>query len=83
MAALIGSGIKAGLKAGKNLVGDAVDYLGNKFGVLPSEDMQKIEPPMSAPKTALGALQRSPEDQAFFEEFRPEMYYHGTRGDFS
>ena len=83
MAALIGSGIKAGLKAGKNLVGDAVDYLGNKFGALPSEDMQKIEPPMSAPKTALGALQRSPEDQMFYEEFRPEMYYHGTRGDFS
>ena len=83
MAALIGSGIKAGLKAGKNLVGDAVDYLGNKFGALPSEDTQKIEPPMSAPKTALGALQRSPEDQMFYEEFRPEMYYHGTRGDFS
>ena len=83
MAALIGSGIKAGLKAGKNLVGDAVDYLGNKFGALPSEDTQKIEPPMSAPQTALGALRRSTEDQAFFEEFDPNIYYHGTRGDFS
>jgi len=78
-----GLGIKAGLKAGKNLVGDAVDYLGNKFGALPSEDMQKIEPPMSAPQTALGALRRSTEDQAFFEEFDPNIYYHGTRGDFS
>ena len=78
-----GLGIKAGLKAGKNLVGDAVDYLGNKFGALPSEDTQKIEPPMSAPQTALGALRRSTEDQAFFEEFDPNIYYHGTRGDFS
>ena len=87
MAALIGSGIKAGLKAGKNLVGDAVDYLGNKFGVLPEGEPAGIghnnPPPEFRMPTALGALQRSPEDQAFFEEFRPEMYYHGTRGDFS
>ena len=65
---------------------DLADYLGRKFGVLPEVDAQRIEPPMTAsnsPQTALGALRRSPEDQAFFEEFSPDMYYHGTRGDFS
>ena len=81
MANLIGSGMKAGFKAGKNLVGDAVDYLGNKFGVLPEGESQITASNFS--QTALGALRRSPEDQAFFEEFDPNIYYHGTRGDFS
>jgi len=79
--------VKAGLKAGKNLVGDAVDYLGNKFGALPEVEPAGIghnnPPPEFRMPTALGALRRSPEDQAFFEEFSPDMYYHGTRGDFS
>ena len=76
--------------AGRAVFGDVgkdlADYLGRKFGVLPEVDAQRIEPPMTAsnsPQTALGALRRSPEDQAFFEEFSPDMYYHGTRGDFS
>ena len=67
-----GSGIKAGFKAAKNLVGDAVDYLGNKFGALPEGEPAGIghnnPPPEFRMPTALGALQRSPEDQAFFEE---------------
>ena len=77
-------------EAGRAVFGDVgkdlADYLGRKFGVLPEVDAQRIEPPMTAsnsPQTALGALRRSPEDQAFFEEFSPDMYYHGTRGDFS
>jgi len=82
-----GSGIKAGFKAAKNLVGDAVDYLGNKFGALPEGEPAGIghnnPPPEFKMPTALGALRRSPEDQAFFEEFDPNIYYHGTRGDFS
>jgi len=76
--------------AGRAVFGDVgkdlADYLGRKFGVLPEVDAQRIEPPMTAsnsPQTALGALRRSPEDQAFFEEFDPNIYYHGTRGDFS
>ena len=76
--------------AGRAVFGDVgkdlADYLGRKLGVLPEVDAQRIEPPMTAsnsPQTALGALRRSPEDQAFFEEFSPDMYYHGTRGDFS
>jgi hypothetical protein len=40
-------------------------------------------PPEFRMPTALGALRRSTEDQAFFEEFDPNIYYHGTRGDFS
>ena len=79
--------VKAGLKAGKNVVSDAVDYLGNKFGALPEVEPAGIgdnnPPPEFRMPTALGALRRSPEDQAFFEEFSPDMYYHGTRGDFS
>jgi len=77
-------------EAGRAVFGDVgkdlADYLGRKFGVLPEVDAQRIEPPMTAsnsPQTALGALRRSPEDQAFFEEFDPNIYYHGTRGDFS
>jgi len=73
---------------------DIVDYLGKKFGALPETALDDVAEPLAGighnnppPEfrmpTALGALQRSPEDQAFFEEFRPEMYYHGTRGDFS
>ena len=73
---------------------DIVDYLGRKFGALPETALDDVAEPLAGighnnppPEfkmpTALGALRRSPEDQAFFEEFRPEMYYHGTRGDFS
>ena len=83
MANLMG---EAGRAIAPELVQDLADYLGRKFGVLPEVDAQRIEPPMTAsnsPQTALGALRRSPEDQAFFEEFSPDMYYHGTRGDFS
>ncbi len=77
--------------AGRAVFGDVgkdlADYLGRKFGVLPEGEPAGIghnnPPPEFKMPTALGALQRSPEDQAFFEEFRPEMYYHGTRGDFS
>ena len=73
---------------------DIVDYLGRKFGALPETALDDVAKPLAGigdnnppPEfrmpTALGALRRSPEDQAFFEEFSPDMYYHGTRGDFS
>ena len=84
MANLIGEGGRAVFG---NVGKDLADYLGRKFGVLPEGEPAGIghnnPPPEFRMPTALGALQRSPEDQAFFEEFRPEMYYHGTRGDFS
>jgi len=73
---------------------DIVDYLGRKFGALPETALDDVAEPLAGighnnppPEfkmpTALGALRRSPEDQAFFEEFDPNIYYHGTRGDFS
>ena len=84
MANLIGEGGRAVFG---NVGKDLADYLGRKFGVLPEGEPAGIghnnPPPEFKMPTALGALRRSPEDQAFFEEFRPEMYYHGTRGDFS
>jgi hypothetical protein len=78
-------------EAGRAVFGDVgkdlADYLGRKFGVLPEGEPAGIghnnPPPEFRMPTALGALRRSTEDQAFFEEFDPNIYYHGTRGDFS
>ena len=84
MANLIGEGGRAVFG---NVGKDLADYLGRKFGVLPEGEPAGIghnnPPPEFKMPTALGALRRSPEDQAFFEEFDPNIYYHGTRGDFS
>ena len=84
MANLIGEGGRAVFG---NVGKDLADYLGRKFGVLPEGEPAGIghnnPPPEFRMPTALGALRRSTEDQAFFEEFDPNIYYHGTRGDFS
>ena len=84
MANIIGEGGRAVFG---NVGKDLADYLGRKFGALPEGEPAGIghnnPPPEFRMPTALGALRRSTEDQAFFEEFDPNIYYHGTRGDFS